>query len=123
MAVDSSGDGSTNNNSGASPIVAEIINASQSQLNQLTNLPTGSRAKMRGIFRFWISPTLSSARYSTNGLFQFNISGTSGFSYIAQASTNLVDWVCLRTNVSPFTFTDASADMLPNRFYRGVYLP
>src|SRR5438876_1039510 len=27
MAVDSSGDGSTNNNSGASPIVAEIVNA------------------------------------------------------------------------------------------------
>jgi len=70
-----------------------------------------------------ISPTLSSARYSTNALFQFNISGTSGFSYIAQASTNLVDWVSLKTNVSPFTFTDANAVMLPNRFYRAVYLP
>src|SRR6266516_2926328 len=53
MAVDSSGYGSTNNNAGASPIVVEIVNASHGQLNQLTNLLTGSRARTRGIFRFW----------------------------------------------------------------------
>src|SRR6266542_2336791 len=53
MAVDSSGYGSTNNNSGPSPIVVEIVSASHGQLNQLTNLLTAGRTRPRGIFRFW----------------------------------------------------------------------
>ena len=70
-----------------------------------------------------LAPTLNSPTYSTNGGFRFDLAGASGASYAVQASTNLTDWVSLGTNVPPFHFTDAGAGILPNRFYRAVYLP
>jgi hypothetical protein len=54
---------------------------------------------------------------------QFDVTGVSGFNYAVQASTNLMDWVPLLTNTSPFTFTDTNAPDFPQRFYRSVYLP
>ncbi|HEU5395550.1 MAG TPA: immunoglobulin domain-containing protein, partial [Verrucomicrobiae bacterium] len=54
-----------------------------------------------------------------NGAFQFYNQGVTGLTYTIQASTDLVNWVPLRTNVSPFTFSDTNA--FPRRFYRSVY--
>jgi hypothetical protein len=70
-----------------------------------------------------IAGILSPPTYSTNGGFLFDVTGASAASYAVQASTNLTDWVSLATNVPPFQFTDANAVILPNRFYRTVYLP
>ena len=67
--------------------------------------------------------TLNSLVLSTNGHFGFGVTGVPGFNYAVQTSTNLVDWRALLTNASPFPFTDANAALLPNRFYRAVYLP
>jgi subtilisin-like proprotein convertase family protein len=52
MAVNSSGSGSSGNNTGASPIVCEVINATPGQLNHLNSL-NADRAIFRGIFRFY----------------------------------------------------------------------
>ena len=52
MAVDSSGTGSSGNNTGASPIVCEVINATSTQLTHLQSLGA-TRATFRGIFRFY----------------------------------------------------------------------
>jgi outer membrane biosynthesis protein TonB len=52
MAIDSSGTGSTGNNTGASPIVCEVINATSTQLSHLNALRT-AQAIFRGIFRFY----------------------------------------------------------------------
>src|SRR5437899_1591235 len=52
MAVDSSGFGSTNNNIGESPVIAEVINADSAQLSHLQSL-TAQQVRMRGIFRFY----------------------------------------------------------------------
>jgi len=52
LAVSSSGSGSTNNNTGESPIIAEVVNATSAQLNSLLTLK-GTQAKPRGIFRFY----------------------------------------------------------------------
>jgi hypothetical protein len=49
------------------------------------------------------------------------LQGVPTFMYELQASTNLLHWVPVETNVSPFTFTDTNA--YHQRFYRGVYLP
>jgi hypothetical protein len=54
---------------------------------------------------------------------QFDIAGVPGFNYAVQGSSNLIDWVPLFTNTSPFTFTDTNAPNLQQRFYRSVYLP
>lgn len=52
MAVDNSGTGSTGNNAGESPIICEVINATQNQLSHADAL-SGSEAIFRGIFRFY----------------------------------------------------------------------
>ncbi|HEV2453825.1 MAG TPA: immunoglobulin domain-containing protein [Verrucomicrobiae bacterium] len=69
------------------------------------------------------TPTMSIDSGSTNGQFQFDISGVTGLNYSVQASTNLVDWVPLGTNVSPFSFVDTNAVLFPQRFYRSVFTP
>jgi Immunoglobulin domain/Peptidase_C39 like family/WD40-like Beta Propeller Repeat len=57
------------------------------------------------------------------GQFQFSVSGVPGWQYAILASTDLTNWVSLKTNSSPFTFTDSGAGSFPSRFYRAQYLP
>jgi PKD repeat protein len=52
MAIDASGTGSTGNNSGESPIISEIINATSPNLTHIDSL-NHAHAKTRGIFRFY----------------------------------------------------------------------
>ena len=52
MGIDSSGTGSSGNNTGESPIICEVSNATQPQLSHLNSL-SGHRAIFRGIFRFY----------------------------------------------------------------------
>ncbi|MEY2539480.1 MAG: serralysin [Verrucomicrobiota bacterium] len=52
MAIDSSGTGATGNNTGESPLICEVINASSTQLNHLDGM-TDQQATFRGIFRFY----------------------------------------------------------------------
>jgi sugar lactone lactonase YvrE len=67
--------------------------------------------------------TLGGYSFSADNGFQFQISGVPGFNYAVQTSTNLMDWVPLLTNSSPFIFTDASATNCPQQFYRTIYVP
>jgi hypothetical protein len=67
--------------------------------------------------------TLSGTLNPTNGEFQFNVSGVAGLDYTLEASTNLVDWVPLWTNASPFSFTETNTEAYPQRFYRSVFIP
>jgi hypothetical protein len=69
------------------------------------------------------TPTLTIDSGSTNGQFQFDILGVTGLNYSVQASSNLVDWAPLTTNVSPFTFVDTNSTTFPVRFYRSVFTP
>jgi hypothetical protein len=56
MAVNAAGFGSTNNNSGESPIIVEVVNATSSQLNNLHAL-NAARVRPRGIFRLYTEHT------------------------------------------------------------------
>ncbi len=58
-----------------------------------------------------------------NGRYQIKVMGETNRSYAMQASTNLVNWSPLATNIAfggMFTFTDTNAPAFPIRFYRGV---
>jgi hypothetical protein len=57
-----------------------------------------------------------------NGL-EFQVAGVPGFNYAVQESTNLIDWVSLITNTSPFIFMDTNAASFPQQFYRTLYVP
>lgn len=66
---------------------------------------------------------LSNPVFSGEGQFSFCVSGTPGYSYAIQTSTNLTDWVAVATNVVPFIFTDNSPPVSPARFYRALSAP
>jgi hypothetical protein len=69
-----------------------------------------------------VAASLTSTLMSA-GHFGFNVSGVSNGLYIVQASTNLVNWVNLLTNMSPFSFVDSNATHFSHRFYRTAYIP
>jgi uncharacterized repeat protein (TIGR01451 family) len=58
-----------------------------------------------------------------SGQFLFSVNGSSG-QVVVQASTNLINWVPVFTNPTPYTvpfsFTDPSASNYQDRFYRAV---
>ena len=64
--------------------------------------------------------TLSSYQFS-GAQFQFNVTGTAGSNYVVQGSSNLIDWVPILTNPSPFAVVDTNSG--PWSFYRGIAKP
>jgi uncharacterized repeat protein (TIGR01451 family) len=68
-------------------------------------------------------PLLSVVVVNTNGMFQFTITNSgANQTNVIQASTNLVNWIPIFTNVGSFTFTNAIDPNYPFRFYRD-YIP
>jgi hypothetical protein len=68
-----------------------------------------------------VAATLTSAVSSSAGQFHFTISGATGSQYVVQASTDLVHWVAIATNIAPFNFIDSNASQFKQRFYRAAY--
>jgi hypothetical protein len=65
-------------------------------------------------------PGLSSIGF-TNGLFQFQVTGTTGPDYAVQSSTNLMSWNTLfiaNSPVVPFLWSDTNSPSIPAQFYR-----
>jgi hypothetical protein len=55
------------------------------------------------------------------GQFTFRLTGTTGSDYVVLVSTNLsgTNWISLRTNAAPFTYTQSAA-VFPRQFYRAT---
>jgi hypothetical protein len=62
-------------------------------------------------------PDFDCAVMGTN--FDVTIASPTNYSMILQASTNMVSWVNVCTNMTPFTFTD-SVCQFPHRYYRAA---
>jgi hypothetical protein len=63
-------------------------------------------------------PVVATISY-TNHQFTMTLTGVPTYNYVIQGSSNLLDWVSLVTNASPFTYVDTNR--MDNRFYRGQY--
>jgi Ig-like domain-containing protein/immunoglobulin I-set domain protein len=70
-----------------------------------------------------LAATLSGPVFSGDSQFSFYISGTPGYDYVIQTSTNLADWTSIATNVVPFVFTNGTTPASPARFYRALSAP
>ncbi|MDB6033184.1 MAG: hypothetical protein JWM16_3522 [Verrucomicrobiales bacterium] len=71
-----------------------------------------------------VSGQLSLIR-SNNGVVRITYQGQTNFQYIIQASSNLVNWSAISTNVvssGPISFLDNPATNLPRRFYSATTL-
>lgn len=70
---------------------------------------------------FFINPSQFTSVSLTNGVVHLFFAGASGQTYVLQATTNLVNWVPVATNLAPsaiFEMTDPQAAQFQFRFYR-----
>ena len=70
-----------------------------------------------------VASSLAAAPPPSHGQFAFTVGGVTGYNYIVQVSTNLVNWVSATTNTAPFTFVDTNACQFKQRYYRSFYQP
>ena len=70
-----------------------------------------------------VAGTVGPSSYLSNGQFRLNVAGLAGYSYVVQASTDLMSWLPIQTNPAPFVFVDTSAASYGCRFYRTMLLP
>jgi uncharacterized repeat protein (TIGR01451 family) len=75
-----------------------------------------------------IAPSaLGSATVMSDGNFQLTLTGQSGSTYRIDASSDLITWIPVKTNIAAvdgkFQFTDSAATNFNPRFYRAVRLP
>lgn len=83
----------------------------------------GSYEKSSGsYYNFVATPLLVLQATNIGGRLQLTVSGPSD-STIIQTSTNMVNWVSVYTNTTPFTFTDSTMAFFPDRFYRAMLSP
>lgn len=68
------------------------------------------------------APVLNTFSFSPVNGAQFSVAGVPGFGYEVLVSSNLVNWTPLIMSNAPFNFADTNT-ALPQRFYRGVYVP
>jgi uncharacterized repeat protein (TIGR01451 family) len=70
-----------------------------------------------------VPPQLSDPFVGSNGGFQFTVTANPGVTNIVQASTNLLGWVSIYTNVGSFIYTNMDSTNFPQRFYRVQEVP
>jgi plastocyanin len=86
----------------------------------LDNLGASATSAVVNVFVL-TNAILSSPTRQADGQFQFTILGIAGQTYATEASTNLLNWSAIGTNVAPadsFSITDATSTNILLRFYR-----
>ena len=113
----------------ADTLIGFVLNPSDGRL--LFSDASGNPLGMETAFRFTTgtntvppaAPMLTDGKRTITGRFQFKLLGESNRTYAAEASTNLVNWVSLGTNIAwggTLQFTDTNAPIFPYRYYRGL---
>ena len=57
------------------------------------------------------------------GQFSFSLTGTAGYPYVIESSSDLMTWLPLQTNSAPFTVTLTNASDYSQQYFRAVYFP
>ena len=91
--------------------------------------PDGRRAFARNSITVSASapPVMSHGRRNSNGTFSFRLTGGAQATYFVRASTDMVSWTTIATNVLPASgameITDSQANAFARRYYRAVKAP
>ena len=70
---------------------------------------------------FLVQPLSFISEAYTNQQFRMGLLGVTGSNYVLEASTDLLNWIPISTNIAPgnsFDVVDPNASNFPNRFYR-----
>jgi hypothetical protein len=107
-----------------------VASAGTSNTVQVTvtdnSVPSLSDSKMFSITINPLAPVMLTALGYANGQFTLGINGSPGPDYVIFASTNLMQWSGISTNLSPatpFQFNDPAAGGSRQRYYRVKLIP
>jgi hypothetical protein len=111
---------------GSSYTRAGVLAADAGGYTVVINNSSGSVTSAVAVLSVVSQPILLSPRMNTNGSFSFTLSGSTGYSYLIEGSTNLSNWATMGavSNISgqvPFTTTNNAA--YPQRAFRAKLLP
>ncbi|MGO8838670.1 MAG: fibronectin type III domain-containing protein [Limisphaerales bacterium] len=111
---------------GAVNSVLLLKNVTTNQAGVYSVTVTDRNGSTNSTARLTVYTTMAAAlapAIQAGGQYAFTVAGVPGYKYVVQASTNLINWVPVQTNIAPFTFADANAGKFSQRFYRSVYAP
>ena len=125
-----SGPGTIGSGSGLFNWRPPVASAGTSNTVQVTvtdnSVPSLSDSKMFSIIINPLAPVMLTALGYANGQFTLGINGSPGPDYVIFASTNLMQWSGISTNLSPatpFQFNDPAAGGSRQRYYRVKLAP
>jgi len=102
----------------AATVYADLLEANTSDDNTFTG---SDHYPVFGDYNVVVVRPVLGSPGATDNQIQFTVTGAVGNNYAVDASTNLLNWISILTNQSPFTFTDTNT--LPQRFYRARAVP
>jgi hypothetical protein len=104
-----------------------LSNVTLSQAGQysavITNLLSSTTSAVATLSVYGSAAAILSSQLNILGEFQTWVTGVPGFNYALETSTNLLYWVPILTNQSPFFFADPQTRALPRRYFRSRYIP
>jgi regulation of enolase protein 1 (concanavalin A-like superfamily) len=102
-------------------LYAGALNLTTNATLAATAFETGYDNSIAASALFLVQPLRFTSEGFSNGVFQLQLLGSVGSNYVLQASTNLVNWTPLLTNVAPanvLNLADPASTNYPMRFYR-----
>jgi fibronectin type 3 domain-containing protein len=109
-------------------VVLSVFSTSEAMLSAITQANTAAavRAAQNSVQSGLSSsnaPAYLTSPIKTGNQFSFVVTGINQTNYVVQASSDLINWISLQTNASPFTFVDANLSGSSQRFYRVYKAP
>ncbi|HEX4263993.1 MAG TPA: chitobiase/beta-hexosaminidase C-terminal domain-containing protein [Verrucomicrobiae bacterium] len=104
-----------------SPVYTGPFNLLNNATLSASAYATGYANSVAASALFLVQPLQFQSQGFTNNVFDLSFAGVTGSNYVLQASTNLLDWTPIKTNIAPansFILTDPGATNFPRRFYR-----
>src|SRR5262249_11189259 len=111
---------------GASYLRATVQPSDTGGYDVVVNNSAGSKTSAVASLNLVNRPILLGPRIGTNGNFSFTLSGSTGYPYLIEASTNLSNWVAVGTITNltgQASFTTTNAGSYWQRVFRAKLLP
>jgi uncharacterized repeat protein (TIGR01451 family) len=112
---------------GTPTVAGTITNNASATANETDLYLVNNAVQTSTLVLLAVPATLGSASMQPDGTFQLTLTGQAGLNYRIDASSNLINWVPVKTNTAAgdgkFQYTDTAATNFNPRFYRAVRVP
>ncbi|HEY3762234.1 MAG TPA: immunoglobulin domain-containing protein [Verrucomicrobiae bacterium] len=115
----------TNISGATSPILsfASVQTTDAGAYDVIVQNPVGTEISSSATLAVYTSVVSTNSIRAAHSGVTISVGGVPGYVYVIQESPDLMTWIPVQTNYSPFTFTDTNIGQVPAQYYRSVYQP